>query len=80
MRISTVGRKVGSGQVRWGGWLSQTRPIPRSPDGDKNVQKLTGETSGEAEVASVETTLAGPHRPVIGQCCAIQKNSGKGEG
>ena len=46
----------------------------------QNVPKLTGETSGEAEVASVETTLAGPHRPVIGQCCAIQKNSGKGEG
>ena len=46
----------------------------------KNLQKLTGETSGEAEVASVETTSAGPHRPVIGQCCAIQKNPGKGEG
>ena len=46
----------------------------------KNVLKLTGETSGEAEVASVETKSAGPHRPVIGQCCAIQKNSGKGEG
>ena len=26
---------VGSGGVRWGGWLYQTRPIPRSPDGDK---------------------------------------------
>ena len=31
-RISTVGPKS-----RWGGWdrSSQTRPIPRSPDGDK---------------------------------------------
>ena len=33
-RISTVRPKsCGSG---WGGWLSQTRPVPRSPDGDKN--------------------------------------------
>ena len=33
-RISTVGPKCGPG---WGGvGLSQTRPIPRSPDGDNN--------------------------------------------
>ena len=25
------------GGVGWGGWLSKTRPIPRSPDGDKKV-------------------------------------------
>ena len=24
---------------RMGGWLSQTRPIPRSPDGDKNARR-----------------------------------------
>ena len=23
--------------VGWGGWLSHTRPIPRSPDGDNNM-------------------------------------------
>ena len=26
------------GGVGWGGWLSKTRPIPRSPDGDKNIR------------------------------------------
>ena len=36
-RISTVGPK--SSLVRWGGVrLSQTRPIPRSPSGDKNAR------------------------------------------
>ena len=36
-RISTVGPKCGSGGVGWGGVrLSQTTPIPRSPDGDNN--------------------------------------------
>ena len=28
------------GPVRWG-WLSQTSPIPRSPDGDKNMEVST---------------------------------------
>ena len=40
-RISTVGPKSGSG----GDWigldrLSQTRPIPRSPDGDDNITHI----------------------------------------
>ena len=31
------------GPVGWGGWLFQTRPIPRSPDGDNNVTKAKKE-------------------------------------
>ena len=27
----------------WGGWLFQTRPIPRSPDGDNNLGHILGE-------------------------------------
>ena len=34
-RISTVGPKSLSGGGVGSGWLSQTSPIPRSPDGDK---------------------------------------------
>ena len=48
-RISTVGPKsrglLGSGGVRL---LSQTRPIPRSPDGDKNTELLRGQFLDES--------------------------------
>ena len=27
-----------SDRIRWIGWLSETRPIPRSPDGDDKVE------------------------------------------
>ena len=29
----------------WSGWLSQTRPIPRSPDGDKKLRGYLPEHS-----------------------------------
>ena len=34
------------GGVQSGGWLSQTRPIPRSPDGDNKILERGGWTCG----------------------------------
>ena len=40
------------GYLRRGGWLSQTRPIPRSPDGDNN---LICATKGGKELIAIFT-------------------------
>ena len=49
-RISTVGPKS-CGGVGWGGpvQLSQTSPIPRSPDGDNNI----GDVGDDVDIVNV---------------------------
>ena len=55
-RISTVRPKNCGGGV---GWLSQTRPIPRSPDGDKNRPSCLQYVSDEMN--ALQVSLDGRH-------------------
>ena len=50
-RISTVEPKS---QWLWLGWLSQTRPIPRSPDGDNNMNIKSFDHLTNFEIERIE--------------------------
>ena len=45
--------------VWWGGWLSQTRPIPRSPDGDKNTLYISKNNLTGFNILIVFVTMKG---------------------